>query len=302
MRIDLHTHSTASDGTLSPAELVRAAAEARLDVVALTDHDTTAGWAPAAAALPDGLTLVRGAELSCRWYGGADRGFDPPIPLHLLAYLFNPDDPALTGELIRMRKAREQRAEQIVDLLRADGIDVTWAEVRRYANGASVGRPHIAQALIRRGMVADTNQAFAPQWLGERYRLPKEDIDVFTALRLVRDAGGVVVFAHPRATRRGRVVPDDLIAELAAAGLNGLEADHEDHSPRQQADVRRLAGDLGLVVTGSSDFHGSHKTVVLGAYTTAPEAYERLIAQATSATRPVRAGQDQLAPGPDQRK
>lgn len=299
MRIDLHTHSTASDGTLSPAELVQAAARAGLDVVALTDHDTTGGWAPAAAALPDGLTLVRGAELSCRWYGGVDRGFDPPIPLHLLAYLFDPGDPALTGELIRMREARERRAEQIVDLLRADGIDVTWAEVRRHANGASVGRPHIAQALIRRGMVADTNQAFTPQWLGERYRLPKQDIDVFTALRLVRDAGGVVVFAHPRATRRGRVVPDDLIVELAAAGLNGLEADHEDHSPQQRADVRRLAGDLGLVVTGSSDFHGSHKTVALGAYTTAPEAYERLVAQATSATRPVRAGQDRLAPRPE---
>jgi predicted metal-dependent phosphoesterase TrpH len=156
-----------------------------------------------------------------------------------------------------------------------------------------VGRPHIAQALIRRGLVATTDQAFAPDWLGERYRLPKEDIDVFTAVRLVRAAGGVVVFAHPRATRRGRVVPDDLIAELAAVGLNGLEADHEDHSPQQQADVRRLAADLGLVVTGSSDFHGAHKTVTLGAYTTAPEAYERLVGEATSATRPVSAGVEQ---------
>jgi predicted metal-dependent phosphoesterase TrpH len=290
MRIDLHTHSTASDGTLTPAELVLAAAGAGLDVVALTDHDTTAGWAPAAAALPDGLTLVRGAELSCRWYGGVDRGFDPPIPLHLLAYLFDPDDPDLTSELARMRRARELRAERIVDLLQADGIDVTWAEVRAHANGASVGRPHIAQALIRRGLVTDTTQAFAPQWLGKRYRLPKEDIDVFTAVELVRGAGGVVVFAHPRATRRGRVVPDDLIVELAAAGLNGLEADHEDHSPQQRADVRQLAGELDLVVTGSSDFHGAHKTVKLGAYTTAPEAYERLVAQAASAIRPVTAG------------
>jgi 3',5'-nucleoside bisphosphate phosphatase len=293
MRIDLHTHSTASDGTLTPAELVRAAAGAGLDVVALTDHDTTAGWAPAMAALPDGLTLVRGAELSCRWYGGVDRGFDPPIPLHLLAYLFDPADLALTGELTRMREARERRAERIVDMLRADGIDVTWTEVHTHANGASVGRPHIAQALIRRGLVENTTQAFAPQWLGQRYRLPKEDIDVFTALRLVRAAGGVVVFAHPRATRRGRVVPDELIAEMAEAGLNGLEADHEDHSPQQQAAVRALAAELDLVVTGSSDFHGTHKTVQLGAYTTAPEAYERLVAEAASATRPVQAPQDQ---------
>jgi len=292
MRIDLHTHSTASDGTLTPAELVRAAAETGLDVVALTDHDTTAGWAPAAAALPAGLTLVRGAELSCRWYGGVDRGFDPPIPLHLLAYLFDPADPALIGELTRMREARERRAEHIVDMLRADGVNVTWEEVRTYADGASVGRPHIAQALIRRGLVANTTEAFTPRWLGERYRLPKEDIDVFTALRLVRAAGGVVVFAHPRATRRGRVVPDHLIVEMAAAGLNGLEADHEDHSPEQRAEVRRLAGELDLVVTGSSDFHGAHKTVKLGAYTTAPEAYEQLIAQATSDVRPVPARPD----------
>jgi 3',5'-nucleoside bisphosphate phosphatase len=301
MRIDLHTHSTASDGTMTPAELVEAAATAGLDVVALTDHDTTAGWAPATAALPPGLTLVRGAELSCRWYGGVARGFDPPIPLHLLAYLFDPDDPALTGELVRMRQARERRAERIVDLLRADGIDITWDEVQADANGASVGRPHIAQALIRRGLVANTTQAFDPQWLGRRYRLPKEDIDVFTALRLVRGAGGVAVFAHPRATRRGRVVPDDLIVELAEEGLTGLEADHEDHSPEQQAEVRRLAGDLGLVVTGSSDFHGAHKTVELGAYTTAPEAYERLIAGASSPTRPVPAGTDHLAVPPDHR-
>ena len=230
MLIDLHTHSTASDGTLTPAELVRAAAAAGLDVVALTDHDTTAGWAPAAAALPAGLTLVPGAELSCRWYGA-----DPPIPLHLLAYLFDPDDPALSAELTRMRESRVRRAQRIVDLLGADGVDVTWAEVQAYANGASVGRPHIAQALIRRGLVADTTQAFAPQWLGERYRLPKEDIDVFLALRLVRGAGGVSVFAHPRATRRGRVVPESLIVELAAAGLFGLEADHEDHSPAERA-------------------------------------------------------------------
>jgi hypothetical protein len=290
MRIDLHTHSTASDGTLTPAELVRAAAAAGLDVVALTDHDTTAGWAPATEALPEGITLVRGAELSCRWYGGVERGYDPPIALHLLAYLFDPADPALTGELTRMRKARERRAEHIVDMLRADGVNLTWDEVRTHADGASVGRPHIAQALIRRGLVANTTEAFAPQWLGERYRLPKEDIDVFTALRLVRAAGGVVVFAHPRATRRGRVVPADLIVEMAAAGLNGLEADHEDHNPEQQAEVRGLAADLDLVVTGSSDFHGAHKTVKLGAYTTAPEAYERLIAQATSTIRPVPAG------------
>ncbi|WP_327030419.1 PHP domain-containing protein [Micromonospora sp. NBC_01740] len=278
-RIDLHTHSTASDGTLSPAELVRAAAESGLDVVAITDHDTTAGWAPALAALPAGLSLVRGAELSCRWYGE-----EPALPLHLLAYLFDPDAPELVAELARVRAAREERGERIVALLRADGIDVSWPEILTGAGGGTVGRPHIAQALIRAGLVATTTEAFGPDWLGERYRLPKADIDVFRAVRLVRAAGGVPVFAHPRATRRGRIAPDELIADLAAIGLAGLEVDHEDHSAAERAHVRALAGELGLLVTGSSDFHGTHKTVRLGAFTTDPGAYERIVAEAGGVT------------------
>jgi len=226
--------------------------------------------------LPPGLTLVRGAELSCRWYG-----VEPSIPLHLLAYLFDPESPELEAELARVRAAREVRGERIVERLRADGVDVSWAEIYAAAAGGTVGRPHIAQALIRAGLVATTKEAFAPQWLGERYRLPKDDIDVFHAVRLVRQAGGVPVFAHPRASRRGRIVPDSLLADLAGAGLAGLEADHEDHSPAERAHVRALAERLGLFVTGSSDFHGTHKAVRLGAYTTAPEAYGRIVAAAS---------------------
>jgi 3',5'-nucleoside bisphosphate phosphatase len=275
MLIDLHTHSTASDGTLRPAELMAAAAAAGLDVVALTDHDTTAGWGEASAARPAGLSLVPGAELSCRWYGT-----DPPIPLHLLAYLFDPAYPPLVAESARVREARERRAERMVELLRADGIDVTWPEVLGYAAGGTVGRPHLARALVRRGLAGSVTEAFAPHLLGERYRVPKPDTDVFTALRLAREAGGVVVFAHPRATRRGRVVPDDLVAELAAAGLFGLEADHVDHAPHERAHVRALAADLGLVVTGSSDFHGANKPVALGACRTDPHVYEQIVAAA----------------------
>jgi 3',5'-nucleoside bisphosphate phosphatase len=282
MRIDLHTHSTASDGTLTPAELMTAAGAAGLDVVALTDHDTTRGWAEATAALPAGLTLVPGAELSCRWFAA-----DPPIPLHLLGYLFDPANEALAAELARIRADRERRAERMVELMRADGLDVTWDEIQRYAAGGTVGRPHLAQALIRRGLAGTVSEAFAPHLLGRRYRLPKQDIDVFTAIRLVHDAGGVTVFAHPRATKRGRVVPDDLIVRMAGAGLFGLEADHDDHSPAERAHVRALAAELGLAVTGSSDFHGSHKTVRLGAHTTAPEVYRELIDAAKgSAPRP----------------
>ncbi len=275
-RIDLHTHSTASDGTLSPAELVAAGAAAGLTVMAITDHDTTGGWAAAAQARPAGLTLIRGAELSCRWYAA-----EPAIPLHLLAYLFDPDATELVTQLAAMRADRERRAERMVELLRADGVDISWPEVSGYAAGGSVGRPHIAQALIRAGLVATTSEAFASRWLGRRYHIPKLDLDVFDAVRMVRAAGGVPVFAHPRASRRGRVVDDAMITELAAAGLFGLEADHEDHSPAERAQVRALADRLGLVVTGSSDFHGTHKTVRLGAFTTAPEVYEKIVAAAS---------------------
>ena len=287
MRIDLHTHSTASDGTSTPAEVMSAAAEAGLDVVALTDHDTTAGWAPAEAVLPAGLTLIRGAEISCRWYdtdyphsgfraatGEPERA---PIGLHLLAYLFDPAEPTLAAELTRVRLAREQRAERMVELLRADGIELTWDEVSALAAGGTIGRPHLARVLVERGLVSSVSEAFGPRWLGQRYRLPKEDIDVFRAVELIRAAGGVPVFAHPRASVRGRIVPDSLIVELAKAGLAGLEADHEDHTPAQRAEVRAMAAELGLFVTGSSDFHGTNKTVKLGTYTTAPEAYHRIV-------------------------
>jgi 3',5'-nucleoside bisphosphate phosphatase len=253
-----------------------AGAAAGLDVMAITDHDTTGGWAAAAAARPAGMRLVRGAELSCRWHG-----VQPGISLHLLAYLFDPDDPALTASMLALRTDREQRAERIVELLRADGVPITWDEVFEYAAGGSVGRPHIAQALIRAGLVASTDEAFASAWLGARYSVPKSDLDVFDAVAAVRAAGGVTVFAHPRATKRGRVVPDELIVELADAGLFGLEADHEDHSPAERAEIRALAGRLGLVVTGSSDFHGTHKTVRLGAFQTAPEVYDKIEAAAT---------------------
>ncbi len=186
--------------------------------------------------------------------------------------------------MTRIRASRTVRAERMVELLVADGYDVNWEEVLRLADGGTVGRPHIAQALIRAGLVETTSAAFAPEWLGRRYRVPKEDIDVFEAVQLVRAAGGVTVFAHPRATRRGRIVPDDLIVSLAAAGLFGLEADHTDHTPAERAHVRALADSLGLAVTGSSDFHGTHKAVVLGAETTAPIVYERLVAASSGET------------------
>jgi len=278
MRIDLHTHSNVSDGTMRPAEVIAEAAAAGLDVVALTDHDGLGGWdeaARAASTLP--LRFVPGVELSCRWYGAT-----PSVPLHLLAYYVDPAHAGLAAEMARVRDSRGRRGERIVELINADGVGITWAEVLEIADGGTVGRPHIARALVSHGVVTTVSEAFVPSMLGQRWRVPKEDSDVFLALRLVLEAGGVPVFAHPRATKRGAVVPDSLIVEMAGLGLFGLEADHEDHTPEQRAQVRALANDLGLVVTGSSDFHGSNKTVRIGANLTDPAVFEQIVAAARS--------------------
>ncbi|MDX3579276.1 PHP domain-containing protein [Streptomyces sp. FL07-04A] len=276
MRIDLHCHSTASDGTDTPAELVRGAAAAGLDVVALTDHDTTRGHAEAVAALPEGLTLVTGAELSCRVDG---------ISMHMLAYLFDPEEPALLAERELVRDDRVPRARAMIARLNGLGVPVTWEQVARIAGEGSVGRPHVATALVELGVVPTVNDAFTGDWLadGGRAHVGKHETDPFEAIRLVKGAGGVTVFAHPGASKRGHTVPEAVIAELAAAGLDGIEVDHMDHDAQTRARLRGLAGDLGLLVTGSSDYHGSRKTCVLGEYTTDPEVYGEITRRATGA-------------------
>ncbi|WP_267243257.1 PHP domain-containing protein [Streptomyces sp. PR69] len=276
MRIDLHTHSTASDGTDTPAELVRNAAAAGLDVVALTDHDTTRGHAEAAAALPEGLTLVTGAELSCRIEG---------VSLHMLAYLFDPDEPELLRERELVRDDRVPRARAMVAKLRELDVPITWEQVAKIAGDGSVGRPHIASALVDLGVVETVSDAFTPEWLadGGRVFVARHELDPFEAIRLVKAAGGVTVFAHPLAVKRGEVVPEDAIARLAAAGLDGIEADHMDHDAATRARLHGLAADLGLLATGSSDYHGSRKTCRLGEYTTDPEIYGEITRRATGA-------------------
>ncbi|WP_395363270.1 PHP domain-containing protein [Streptomyces sp. YH02] len=276
MRIDLHTHSTASDGTDSPAELVRNAAAAGLDVVALTDHDTTRGHAEAIAALPEGLTLVTGAELSCRVDG---------IGLHMLAYLFDPDEPALLAERELVRDDRVPRARAMVGKLQELGVPVTWEQVARIAGDGSVGRPHVAEALVELGVVPDVSGAFTPEWLadGGRAYVEKHELDPVDAIRLVKAAGGVTVFAHPLAVKRGQVLPEASIARLAEAGLDGIEVDHMDHDEATRARLRGLAKELGLLTTGSSDYHGSRKTCRLGEYTTDPEIYGEITRRAAGA-------------------
>jgi hypothetical protein len=276
VRIDLHCHSTASDGTDTPAELVRNAAAAGLDVVALTDHDTTRGYAEAIAALPEGLTLVTGAELSCRIDG---------ISMHMLAYLFDPEEPALLAERELVRDDRVPRAQGMVAKLSALGVPVTWEQVERIAAGGSVGRPHVASALVELGVVPTVSDAFTKEWLadGGRAYVEKHETDPFEAIRLIKGAGGVAVFAHPAAAKRGRTVPEAAIAEMAAAGLDGIEVDHMDHDADSRERLRGLAKELGLLVTGSSDYHGSRKDVSLGEYTTDPEVYGEIIRRATGA-------------------
>ncbi|GAA1425889.1 PHP domain-containing protein [Streptomyces thermospinosisporus] len=276
MRIDLHTHSTASDGTDTPADLVRKAAAAGLDVIALTDHDTTRGHAEALSVLPAGLTLVTGAELSCRLDG---------VSMHMLAYLFDPEEPALLAERELVRDDRVPRAKSMIAKLNALGVPVTWEQVARIAGNGSVGRPHIATAMVELGVVPSVNDAFTQDWLadGGRAYVEKHETNPFDALRLIKNAGGVAVFAHPAATKRGRTVPESAIADLAEAGLDGIEVDHMDHDPDTRARLRGLAKELGLLVTGSSDYHGSRKTCVLGEFMTDPEVYGEITRRATGA-------------------
>lgn len=279
MTIDLHSHSTASDGTDRPAALVDKASAAGLDVLAITDHDTTAGWDEAIAALPAGLTLLPGAEFSCVHIGTDGRR----VSLHLLGYLFDPDHEALRAERARLRASRLGRGQAIVENLAADGIPISWNRVVEVAQGGAVGRPHIAQVLVENGVVPSINEAFR-QLLSSasKYYVHKADSEVFDALRMVRDAGGLTVFAHPLARLRDAVVGDEVIAEMAGAGLHGIEVDHPEHAAQDRAHLAGLGEDLGLIRTGSSDYHGANKAIRLGMCTTSRDAYEALLANLTA--------------------
>jgi 3',5'-nucleoside bisphosphate phosphatase len=278
MRADLHVHSNASDGTDPPAEVMRRAARAGLDVVALTDHDTVAGHAPARQALPAPLILVPGMELSCRLNSHS---------VHLLAYLFDPDDPDLAVETQRIRDDRILRARAMVDRLIDLGVPITWDDVADIAGPAVVGRPHIARAMAASGAIASPAQAFTPDWIadGGRAYVGRYALDLVHAIALVRSAGGVAVLAHPRADR-ALAVSDPQIAALAEAGLAGVEVFHPDQPEAEQASLLGLSRDLGLIATGGSDDHGRLTGHRIGSHTAAPGAYEALLAQATG-TMPV---------------
>ncbi|WP_067688194.1 PHP domain-containing protein [Nocardia jejuensis] len=277
MRIDLHTHSNASDGTDTPAELIAKAAAAGLDVVALTDHDTTSGWAEAVDALPAGLTLVRGMEMSC--VGMGEDGW--PVPVHLLAYLFDPADESFAQERERLRAERIVRLRAIAENMAADGLPVDPDAVLASA-GPSAGRPHLARALVEAGVVPSVDAAFQSLLAPDGpYYVEKADTPLRRAVEMVTAAGGVSVVAHPRARKRGRILSLEHIRELASLGLGGLEIDHIDHNAEDREVLRALAAELGLVTTGSSDYHGANKTIRLGEFTTDPAQLEQIVGKSS---------------------
>jgi 3',5'-nucleoside bisphosphate phosphatase len=256
---------------------MRRARAAGLDAIALTDHDTVAGHDEARRALPPGLTLLPGMELSCRLDGHS---------VHMLCYLFDPAEPVLAAECARITGSREQRARAMVGRLRELGAPVTWEQVSAIAGNGVVGRPHIARALAQAGVIESPQEAFSPDWIGAggRAHVSRYAPDPARAVALVRAAGGVTVLAHPRGTR-GWAVPDEEIARLAAAGMSGIEVHHPEQDQAERSRLAALAGSLGLVASGGSDDHGELTGYRIGSEVVGSSEYEHLVAQAAAAAR-----------------
>ncbi len=273
MRVDLHTHSSCSDGTDTPAELVRKAAETGLTGVALTDHDATEGWAEAQAAADEvGIRLITGIEISTVFEG---------VSVHLLGYEFDPTHPELVAELDQIIAGRIQRLPRLLAQLAEHGMELSEEEVLAVAdNAAAWGRPHVADAMIAKGYIADRAEAFR-DWLvpGKPGYVGRYSADLFEAVALVQAAGGKAVVAHPWARDSKTKLTEQVLAELAEVGLAGIEVDHPDHDAKARADLTQIADSLGLVKTGSSDYHGTGKgpEFHLGANTTDPEQLARLL-------------------------
>ena len=269
-RIDLHTHSNRSDGTFEPAEVVRLAAERALDVVALTDHDTTDGLAEAfTTGSGVGVEVVPGVEFSAEFDGQS---------VHVLCYWMDPQDAALQLELRRLREDRFRRGELMVDKLRDLGLPVGFERVRAIAGDATIVRPHIAQAMVEAGVVATEKEAFE-RYIGDGgpAHVAKHALDPVDAVALIDGAGGVCALAHPGMWGDQSSVPVELIERMAAAGMRGLEVDHPDHTPEMRERYRTLAGRLGLIATGGSDCHGTrYDPVRLGTSLCEPEAFAAL--------------------------
>lgn len=268
--IDLHTHTTCSDGTDSPFALVKKALAAGVTTLAITDHDSTAGWGEAVSAIQPQIELVLGAEVSCLTTDG--------ISVHMLGLLFNGEDSDIQQMLADSRDTRLPRMRKMVELLSADGINISLDDVYRATpEGATVGRPHLADALVANGVVASRDEAFLDLLNnGSKYYVTHAAPTPEDAIRTIRRAGGVAVIAHPFASRRGQTITAATFADLVAAGMNGIEVHHRDQNTHEQETLTSIAQELNLVITGSSDYHGTGKLNGLAENTTNQAQWELL--------------------------
>ena len=272
--IDLHTHSNFSDGTDSPAQLINKALATGITTIALTDHDSVAGIAQAQSALRPGISLVAGAEISCQT--------DDGISVHMLGLLFDLENKDLISTMEKTRENRHGRMQRIIERLNEAGIEISIQDVlAELAQGATLGRPHLADALIKKGVVNSRDEAFSQMLHNKsKFYVAHYSPKPVEAIKLIKAAGGVAIIAHPMASHRGRTISIETFGDLIEAGLDAIEVDHRDHSPDEKNALIQLARDNNLVMTGASDYHGNGKLNLLGEYTTDPAQWERLEARA----------------------
>ena len=272
--IDLHTHTTVSDGTDTPAQLVNKALAQGLDTLAITDHDAIAGWSSAVQTLRGDLKLVLGAEISCLTKAG--------VSVHMLGLLFDGTNSALLETLENTRDDRLPRMRKMIELMQVDGIDISISDVEAaMPPGATMGRPHLADALVAKKIIKSRDEAFVELLNNEsKYYVTHFAPTPVGAIKLIRAAGGVAVIAHPFASLRGQILQSSDFIDLKVAGLNGIEVNHRDQSNEERLSLLSIASDLDLVMTGSSDYHGTGKLNSLGENVTDPAEWERLEAMA----------------------
>jgi hypothetical protein len=268
--IDLHTHTTNSDGTDSPHALVNKALSAGISVLGITDHDTTSGWDEAITARRAHLLLVLGAEISCLTEDG--------VAVHMLGLLFDGTHVGMQTMLEESRDSRLPRMRRMTELLTADGIEISLEEVfAAMPAGATLGRPHLADALVTKGHISSRDEAFTDLLHNEsKYYVTHIAPTPEDAIRVIRSSGGVAVIAHPFASRRGQTLSAMSFPSLIAAGLNGIEVEHRDHSEAERQQLRGLAAELGMAITGASDYHGTGKMNSIGENLTDPAQWELL--------------------------
>lgn len=272
--IDLHTHTNCSDGTDSPRELVNKGIAQGLEVLGISDHDTTSGWKEATETLRGSLKLALGSEISCLTTDG--------ISVHMLGLLFDSEHAEMQQVLEETRDGRLPRMRKMIEKMRAEGMDISMEDVEQaMPAGATMGRPHLADALVAKKIVKSRDEAFIDLLHNEsRFYVSHAAPTPAEAIALIRRAGGVAVIAHPFASHRGQILKAEDFSELVAAGLNGIEVDHRDQNPDERAMLRSIAKELDLVVTGSSDYHGTGKLNSLAENHTHREQWEKLESQA----------------------